>query len=422
MGRVNTTLITDVCLPYYKIQEHMIRYYLFITLGICLVFVSCQVMRQKPYYALEAEITGAPEGGTVYLSNAKRIVIDSTIVRQHKFRFTGKVDYPTIYTITFVDHAEPNPNLRPIIPVFMENSQIRIRADIGQLSKESQFRIGQYDYDKVQVMGSHHDVIYREFLAGYKPLFESRKAAFRKYLDLINYGDPSNNVQKGITMVGQVDEAAAQRNDYLLKYIVDNPKSYVSLYIAGQYADYFDVDQMMKLLHSMDTQLLRQSGGKQLVSKIEQFRTSAVGAMYTDLSFQDKDGNPVRLSDHVAKGKYVLLEFWASWCVPCRADIPHLKENYKRYHPEGFEVISISMDAKKTDWLRALEEEKMPWLQVSDLLGFKGQVSKKYNFSGIPTCILIDPTGKIASRNMRGSWMDKVLIETYGDKFSLGGH
>lgn len=88
------------------------------------------------------------------------------------------------------------------------------------------------------------------------------------------------------------------------------------------------------------------------------------------------------------------------------------------YHPAGFEVISISMDDSKEKWLKAVDEEKMKWLQVSDLKAFTGELSKLYNFNGIPTCVLVGPDGQIVTRNMRGSWMDKKLIELYGNKFA----
>lgn len=391
-----------------------------IIFSLCIFISGCKVKQtsQKASFVLEGEITGAENNRLVYLKDETRAVIDSARVQGEKFRFTGAVAYPTLYSLTLVDEKVPNPNLHPIIPVFIENSLITVKANVSELSKEAQFRSGQYDYSKIEVSGSIANEDYNKFLKGYKPLFDQRRIAFRKYLDLLNYGDPSNNVHQGIDLVNQVDEAAMARNNHIMQYIKEQPASHLTLYLAGEYADFFDQNEIDSLLSYVDPNLLKTEQGLKVKQKIEKLRKSAVGAHYSDLSFQTVDGTPVRLSDYVAKGKYVLLEFWASWCVPCRADIPHIKENYARYHPEGFEIISISMDSKKEDWLRAVKEEKMPWLQVSDLQAFKGEVSQKYNFSGIPTCVLIDPEGKIVSRNMRGSWMDKILIEIYGDKYN----
>jgi hypothetical protein len=94
-----------------------------------------------------------------------------------------------------------------------------------------------------------------------------------------------------------------------------------------------------------------------------------------------------------------------------------LKEIYELYHPTGFEIIGISMDSNKGSWLTAVADEQMPWLQASNLEAFNGDLDKVYNFNGIPACVLVGPDGTIVDRNMRGSWMDRKLIELYGNKF-----
>jgi thiol-disulfide isomerase/thioredoxin len=176
-----------------------------------------------------------------------------------------------------------------------------------------------------------------------------------------------------------------------------------------------DIDKATGLL----SQKVKESPlGKKAIEKAMEIRKTAVGAIFADLTLQDKDGNSVRLSEHIGRdNRYVLLEFWASWCHPCRADIPHLKEIYKLYHSEGFDIISISMDNSKENWLKAVDEEQMPWLQVSDLKAFDGEISKLYNFMGIPFCVLISPDGIIVDRNMRGPFLIKKMRELYGDKF-----
>ena len=97
-----------------------------------------------------------------------------------------------------------------------------------------------------------------------------------------------------------------------------------------------------------------------------------------------------------------MLEFWASWCGPCRGEIPHLRHVYQDYKDKGFEIISISIDEKKTDWDKAMKEEKMVWKQLCDPNGFKGPVAQKYNITGVPTCILLDKEGRIFKTEMRG--------------------
>lgn len=396
-------------------MKKSIYYSLFVFLAISL---GCKTSAVSQKYHISVKLAGNVNGKTVYLKNSDRKIVDSTLIKGDSFRFKGKIKYPTLYTLTIMDQKQPNPNYQPVIPVFLESTKVSVSANLDSLSKEVNFRNGQYNYSRVNVEGSSAHKVYVDYVNGYEPLFAARKVAFRKYLDYLNYGDTENaSVTEGIQLVSKVDEAAQKRDDYIKQYIKDHPKSLVSVFIASDNLNPYSVTEIDEIIASLSPEILKTDPGKSLIMQANKVKKSAIGAMYTNLSFNDDKGNVVQLSDYVGKGKYVLLEFWASWCIPCRADIPHLKKNYSLYHPEGFEVISVSMDDKKDNWLKAVEEEKMDWLQVSDLKAFKGEVSSVYNFTGVPTCILIDPTGKIVTRNMRGSWMDKRLIEMYGDKF-----
>lgn len=137
--------------------------------------------------------------------------------------------------------------------------------------------------------------------------------------------------------------------------------------------------------------------------------TVSVGKMFKDINAKDADGNVVKLSDVVAKNKFTVLEFWASWCGPCRAEIPNLKKAYEKYRSKGLEIYSISIDQKPADWKKALEEEKTKWIQVLD--SEKG--TEKYAIQGIPTSFLIGKDGKIVelSPALRGSELDKTLSQ-----------
>ena len=142
-------------------------------------------------------------------------------------------------------------------------------------------------------------------------------------------------------------------------------------------------------------------------------KTMAIGEKYQDIELMNPEGKMVKLSSCVPEGKYVMLEFWASWCGPCRGEIPHLRHVYQEYKDKGFEIISISIDEKKTDWDKAMKEEKMVWKQLSDPIGFNGPVAQKYNITGVPTCILLDKEGRIFKTEMRGAALDAVLQELY---------
>ena len=127
-----------------------------------------------------------------------------------------------------------------------------------------------------------------------------------------------------------------------------------------------------------------------------------IGQQYTDLEMADSDSKMHKLSELVGDGKYVLVDFWASWCGPCRAEMPNVLEAYNKYHDKGFEVIGVSFDQKKEAWVKAVDQLKMPWLQISDLKGWQCAAAPVYKIDGIPDNILIDPLGKIIDRGLRG--------------------
>ena len=138
------------------------------------------------------------------------------------------------------------------------------------------------------------------------------------------------------------------------------------------------------------------------------------GDMFKDFAVQYED-KTTRLSDYVGQGKYVLVDFWASWCGPCRAEMPNVVEAYNEYHAKGFEVIGVSFDQKKEAWVNAIGQLKMPWLQISDLGGWNCAAAPVYMINSIPDNILIDPQGKIIDRALRGNALKSRLRKIFGD-------
>ena len=135
------------------------------------------------------------------------------------------------------------------------------------------------------------------------------------------------------------------------------------------------------------------------------------GQPLPDLELPDAEGVVRRVSDFIRPGHYTLVEIWASWCMPCRGEIPFVRRAYDRYHRKGFDVLYVSIDSDAGNWKQALGEEKMPWPQLLDT----GRTSfTTYETSAVPTSILVDGEGRICRLNARGGWLDGVLEEIYG--------
>jgi peroxiredoxin len=149
--------------------------------------------------------------------------------------------------------------------------------------------------------------------------------------------------------------------------------------------------------------------GKEFVNRLTAAKKSAIGQPAIDFSQPDAEGKNVYLTSY--KGKYVLVDFWASWCGPCRAENPNVARAYSKYKDKGFDVLGVSLDDKKDKWEAAIQADNLPWTHVSDLKGWKNAAAEQYGIRAIPQNILVDPKGNIIAKNLRGDALEKKLEE-----------
>ena len=148
---------------------------------------------------------------------------------------------------------------------------------------------------------------------------------------------------------------------------------------------------------------------------VEAKKNAYVGKQFTDLEEADADGKMHKLSEYVGKGKWVLVDFWASWCGPCMQEMPNVVAAYEKYHAKGFDVVGLSFDNKKEPWLKAIADQKMPWTHLSDLKGWRTVASSVYDVNSIPDNLLIDPQGKIVARGLRAQALQDKLKQIFGE-------
>lgn len=387
-----------------------------------LCLMGCQEKKAEGY-TIQGTLQGDAEGARVMLADEQVVPplkLDSAIVKDGKFTLQGKVDAPALYSL-IIDTNEPNaeePDYRNKmfrVNFYLENSDITFEGDVATLPA--------YYYNparrgkpviKGSVAQDMSDKLNASISEPSKELNKLGEQYSKEYI--IPEMDGKDATERGIEIVKAEAPFAKQVKDATWKFIRENPSSVVAFdqasYIINGYTatpSSAEIDELLGILEGP-------WGGTKQLEELKTVaattRKLAIGEPYIDVELLNAKGERVMLSSLVPKDKYVMLEFWASWCGPCRGEIPHLVKVHNKY--KDFEIISISVDAKEADWQKAMKEEGMVWTQLRNPDGLEGAVKEKYNIFGVPTCLLLDKEGKFYKTNMRGAYLDEFLVETYG--------
>lgn len=318
-------------------------------------------------------------------------VIDSVKINGGKFNASLKSVEPNLYWISTVrTPAQPSEN------VFFFADQTPVKSTlIGDSIGYSVIQGGQCQIDYLE---------YRAFINNLVTIQQKMQADY-------NLAIQNNDVNTQNAIKAEYQNLNTQYITGLKAFIKNHPTSPVSAYILCNdfSASGIPMADVIETQAYIDKSLSSTSYMKTVNKRIEDSRGTTVGYTATNFSQLSTDGKKVSLTDF--RGKYVLIDFWASWCKPCRMENPNVVAAYNRYKDKGFTVLGVSMDSNREPWLAAIQQDNLTWTHVSDLKGWGNEVGKIYGVTGIPANYLIDKEGKIVAKDLRGTFLEEKLAE-----------
>ena len=349
---------------------------------ICLFIATILVAActSKTQYVVKGKIEGS-DSIKFYLMKreaGKLVNMDSAVSRKGAFTFKGKsIEYPQLVQLVAG-------NTRKRTSFYIENSVINIKGSLDSLFK-------------ADITGSKTQDEYKSFVNSNKPLSDLYSKIYSEYQQASQAG----NTALMADIENRADSVQKEMLNNQKNFVINNPRSYVTPSILGSISYEMEADELETLMSKLDTSIASLPQMISLKERVEMMKAVSIGKKAPDFTMNDVSGNPVSLSSKLGS-RLLLIDFWAAWCGPCRKENPNVVKVYNEFNKKGFNIIGVSLDQKKEDWIKAIADDKLTWTHVSDLQYWGNAAARKYAVNSIPANFLLDETGTIIAKNLRG--------------------
>jgi peroxiredoxin len=362
---------------------------LLVILFLCPLVVLSQTVKTKGFI-INGKLDGFKDGTEIKLiRNGEAVEMTKTTLSQGKFILKGNLPEPVLCYL-LVGAEKP-------AEIYVENTVITVKG------KKTQPLV-------LEISGSASNKDFTLFTKTFIPLAQQ----------LNSVGNTINSSMPGPQRDSLMNiYTATQQNvqNGIDQFVKEKGKSTVAAFVLNATYDFNpDISILEKRFNQLDPSVRRSDAGKLLYQFIADKKVGAIGTEAMDFTQPDTTGTPVSLSSF--RGKYVLVDFWASWCGPCRNENPNVVENFNKFKAKNFTVLGVSLDrpGQKDRWKNAINEDGLTWNHVSDLQFWDNAAAKLYHIQSIPQNILVDPEGKIVAKNLRGPALEAKLCEIFGCK------
>lgn len=357
---------------------------------LAVVAFACQ--KAKDEFVIKGNIAGA-ESGKVYLmklGDTAPEVVDSATMEKGKFSFKGKMEVPD-FMILRLNSDEI------FAQFFLDNSKVIVEAKKDSLRK-------------TKVTGSPTNDIFMSFSDEMTKTARQLSEVQSKYMKAAQSGNVSEADNARIDYQSLMENSMT----YVKNFAKQHSNSVVGAFVTiSQLYNQIEDEELDAIVNGFSPEIEKSKFVIQLKQIVEKHKVTALGAVAPDFTLNTPEDKPLTLSS--LRGKVVLVDFWASWCAPCRQENPNIVKLYNQYHDKGFDILGVSLDRDKNDWLKAIKDDKLNWNQVSDLKYWDCEAARIYSVSRIPQSYLLDKDGVIIAKgdSIRGEGLAKKLAELF---------